>query len=389
MGETTGTGHSVRQVHYVTNFVCDARRCIDSCCKCYEIVKVEDYLVDGYRTHAPNLLQHVRKEENGWVMNVDGNRTCSACIDDLCQVQVECGPTFLPEICHSYPRRLTRLFGEVFITGNLPCNLMVESVLYGDTPFGWDTVNVERLPSNLANTREADFGGHSAAELFDIHAHVMCLADNDSYTSEELLLRLLTLAGLLDGLRRSDWSYMIKGVVRTAAREHAIDHLSRLGGMKAGPEDTVHDLLYAVLTVVKHRDHGKISKLLREVAAMVDGHTPAALREKWGQCSASTPIEGVLKRYLQARLVENLFPIANWGDCVDDMAFIALCHTVLRLCLLARHEQLAGFTKVDEIVEIVTIVEKWYYGRRKELYSQIIKMGWTSAEAVQVALVRW
>lgn len=388
MGDATGSGYSVRQIHFVTNFVCDARRCIDSCCKRYEIVKVEDYLVDGYRNHAPSLLEHVRREDDNWVMNVDANRACSACIEELCQIQLERGPAFIPEICHSYPRRLTRLFGEVFITGNLPCNLMVESALYGDAPFAWDTVTVERLPSNLANTREADFDGHSAAELFDIHAEVMRLADHDAYTSEELLLRLLNLSGLLDGLRRSDWSYMIKGVVRTAAREHAIDHLARLSEVDVGPESMVHDLLYAVLTVVKHRDHEKLSRLLKEVTALVEGHTPAALREKWAACSASTPIDGILKRYLRARLTENLFPIANWGDCTDDMAFISLCYAVVRLCLLARCDRLAGFTQVDEIVEIFTIIENWYYGRRKELYSQLVKMGWTSAEVIQAALAR-
>ena len=58
------------------------------------------------------------------------------------------------------------------------------------------------------------------------------------------------------------------------------------------------------------------------------------------------------------------------------------------LGLLARREALEDFRDADGIVRAVAILETWYYGRRKEIYAQMTRLGWTSTEALQCMLAR-
>ncbi|EKU82923.1 lysine-N-methylase [Massilia sp. UYP32] len=130
---------------FVERFRCIGPSCEDTCCSGW-IVQVDKKTYKAYRKESVPALENmvantVRLDEmtsNGGyavIRPVGELKQCPALADGMCSVQSNLGESYLPNVCHSYPRTNRRLHGQVEQTITLSCPEAARLALLAEDAF--------------------------------------------------------------------------------------------------------------------------------------------------------------------------------------------------------------------------------------------------------------
>jgi len=371
---------TAKQLNYISDFKCDSSKCIQNCCLIYTI-RIDKNIVELYKKEKPELLDHVIKEKEDRYIIPSNNNGCSLLKNGLCQIHCDHGEKYLPRVCYTYPRCFYRFNGEIFITSNLLCDHLNNSILTTDNAFDWVGVSIERIPEPLEDSLEGKFNGNKNAELINTSNTFVNSIDDTTFSSEEALIRLILIARLFDKIHISQWPLMYKIYLNIINKEKVtskyndIDELSGLD-----KRNFIGPLIHIMLTVNKTRYNSeKIETLLKSVIYCLEKNSPADLRNLYNKLAHSTPLEIILKKYIKVKLAEVIFPICNWNTCSDDLTLISTAYTLFRLILLANSEKLDSFQDLKEIAKIIATLEPSLFLERKKLFKEFESFGFLNS----------
>ncbi len=168
---------------YYRNFQCIASACPDSCCHGWA-VDIDDDTALQYLSLpgalGDKLRQHLKQEEWGWVLSLEGNGRCPMWRQDgLCRIHAELGESALSHVCTTFPR-LCHDYGSFQELGlELSCPEAARLILNCDS-FG-------QTEENLPGEAEIDYDADAMSILLRTRQELMAFIDSNSLSLRETL----------------------------------------------------------------------------------------------------------------------------------------------------------------------------------------------------------
>lgn len=190
---------------FVERFRCIGPSCEDTCCSGWKIF-VDKKTYKAYRKEsAPalaGLTSNIVRVENATgegpyaaILPLGERRQCPALQDGLCAVQGTLGESYLPNVCHTYPRSNRRVNGQLEQLITLSCPEAARLALLAEDAFDFVEAPVQLRESSVVDI-ETHFG--ATAVLLD-EVRIFCL---NLMRTRELALweRLAILGAFCDAL---------------------------------------------------------------------------------------------------------------------------------------------------------------------------------------------
>lgn len=360
MGKTKTKTYKVMKPDFVGNFCCDSSKCIKNCCTKYAKIRIDDYMVELYRRHAPELLDGIIEKDGGYCLKIEN----LACVffdkeDSLCTIHKKYGASFLPEICCFYPQKYKTIGDKIYVEPTFPCGEMIRAAIFSDASYKWEKVSVSRVPAKFRDVKkDPDNLGNS---FVDVHEAVMDYVNKiaEEHNSEEMLLKLLILSQNLDEVNRFDWPVMVNRLIRIAEKKELKDIYE-----KASQVDTTELLdnyFLCVLGLTKIVRKEGLTEVVASIVNFVENNNKEQIREFWKERIINSEVEKVLKNYIKAKVSSMAFPVLIWEDCLDDLLFIIINYIGIRYALMANFENLNEENFQDEIIKIINSFESSFY----------------------------
>lgn len=184
---------------FAERFRCIGPRCEDTCCSGW-IVQVDKKTYKAYRKESVPAIENlvaniVRLDEvtnsGGYavVKPVGALKQCPALTDGMCSVQANLGESYLPNVCHSYPRTNRRLHGQVEQTITLSCPEAARLALLAE-----DAFDFVEAPVHLRGSALLEVGACAGVETeLMVETRIFCL--NLMRTRELALWQRLAILG--------------------------------------------------------------------------------------------------------------------------------------------------------------------------------------------------
>lgn len=157
--------HSVATLmpRFVERFSCIGPRCEDSCCSGWG-VQVDKKTYKAYRKEAVPALDRMMAslerlpDSSGagayaQIKTLGEQKRCPALHEGMCSVHASLGESYLPNVCHTYPRSHRRLLGQVEQVMTLSCPEAARLALLAE-----DAFEFVDLPAQLRDAGVADVG---------------------------------------------------------------------------------------------------------------------------------------------------------------------------------------------------------------------------------------
>ena len=137
--------YTVKQLKYISEFVCNSSKCMQNCCSKYSRIAVDEDTIRLYSEKAPELLKNIGKDNDGYFLQLNDDDICPHLKDSICEIQCNYGEKFVPLVCLGYPR-FSKVFGDkIHVISSLNCIEMVKSLLLTENPFEWQKVKKVRF----------------------------------------------------------------------------------------------------------------------------------------------------------------------------------------------------------------------------------------------------
>lgn len=357
--------HKVKQLSFISEFACDSSKCINHCCE-YETISVEQDCVDLYRKKAPKLLNVIEKFRGNFRM-ITENRVCKNMDDNgLCSIQNKYGIDYQPQTCHTYPRRYSLFDNQLFVTASFPCSELIRAAINTQDAFSWVETDLERVPVDIADKfKQGAFKGIDKKKLLEVYDAVLQFIDEGLYNSEETLLRLLLLSELFEDVRRPDYPIIIQRLIRIANSIN-LNTIYQKNEKSLIPE-LLDRYVHSLLATTKDYRMKEYNETVVTIINFLDKFDRTARRDIYKNKIAKSKLDDLLKRYLKAKVSEIIFPLSNWGNCVDDLLFMIWGYAGIRLAFIECMDELDNGNNQDKVVRIIYDFERNLYHNKQNI----------------------
>jgi|GEM_PF-4701548 len=362
----------VIQQKYIADFKCDSSKCIQNCCSIYTIW-VDQNTFDFYKSSVPELYNIIDiKENNRYIIPYDDNG-CILMENGLCKIHSNYGASYLPDVCYGYPRAYYKLGDNYFMTSNLLCDHLIRLIYDNKNAFSWVKNEVERIPlSSIEVIPEEKFAGNNLDKILDLYNSLIKIVDDENYNSEEVMIRLVIIANLLNAVKESDWPNMLKEYLNFVNKDLVSEKYEQNNNQDS---ETFDKLLHTLLDITKDDRSEKLSDLFNSILSFFEQNDSVKFKDIWKNLITQTPLDIILKIYIKAKLSEYFFPVNNWSNCIDDITIIAANYLTVRLALILNYKKLDNFSNLDEIARLISVIEPCFYIKRVPLYHNFLKHG--------------
>lgn len=306
------------QAGLVAQFKCVGSACEDDCCHSWHI-QMDDMIIRKYKEESPELLKHIIKEEHGHAMQVrPDNGACCQLENGLCNIHLQKGTDFLSDACHFYPR-ITRSLGDIIVmNATLSCPEIARLALTEKEAFKQiEMLLPDRVPLSIKNYLPEGLTAHSAQDIILLFNR---LFNNPNYSTEENILRLLSIARALDAISPADW--------KTAIPVYADMAESLLPQAEPNPIDKINLLhaLAGIAIATRAQFKPRLHKIIQTISSVLQ------INLNWETGSISTPkssltsiqlvqqawddtykklYEDTFSKWLLAQISASFFPFIN------------------------------------------------------------------------------
>lgn len=354
----------VNQIGFVSSFKCDTNFCHQDCCSKYGSIQVDRATVDLYTNQTPELLQKITKKDDNYFLILDGTK-CLNFKDGKCAIQSQYGARFLCDTCSTYPRQFKKIGEEIFVTASFPCSEMIKAALFSEHPFVWQEAYIDRTP--FIKDVSALFEGASNHSLINVLNAVIKIIDDDRYNSEQVLLKLLCISCLFDDVKKSDFPNAINTLFRITSRVNLADIY---GKFDRGNTSVLDEYLYSQLAITKFLRRDGFTQTINSIMQYLENNDHKRIRDFWEYKVSKSYVDKILKNYIKAKIYENLFPIANWNNCLDDMMFIISNYIGIRLYFVTKLLMSGNDLTQEDIISTITIFECCLYNQGKRAFEK-------------------
>lgn len=330
------------QASLLSQFKCLCEKCEDTCCRGWSM-QLDETTLHKYKTKAPELLDAVEPEGEGWIMRKDEKTGYCVKFDNgRCGIHAARGPEFLGDACHFYPRATRRLGDKVVMTASPSCP-EIARLLFDqpeNAPF-YGEAQIDRLPNGLRSYGSEALTGDEALR---VHQAFIDAVDDRSVSVETVFARIASVARSLSLLEPKSWPGAAPVYLKIA------------DGRLPAPEKNINDafnLLHALCGLIvatkkpmSERLAQTVKDMERALGASLDWqnvlihtgedslHAYQRVSNLWGT-EAAPHHETFLRRYLKMQLSLALFPFAGLGDSLADrITIIGVRLATIKLALM-------------------------------------------------------
>lgn len=374
----------------VSEFVCTADKCADTCCKHWSM-QLDFVMLEKYKKDAPELLPAVEEDNDGtFIMRKDTQTGyCVKFTDGKCGIQMSHGEKFLGDACSLYPRITRNIADTAVMTATMSCPEIARIALYGDNPFAFEGASLSRLPQEIKNIlSQNSFGGLSQEDALSIHKLFIEATEDESASAEQIFARINSVSRSLYRVEKKDWLRATNMYFRLAdgglpAPEININDpfnlLHSLCGLVVASKKSIPPRLGQTISEMENALHVKLdwkNVLINTSDESLDAYNN--LHALW-QNEMQEVYTPLLKRWLAAQLSSSLYPFAGLGETLPERAtIIGVRLAILKLALISTYSINAGKLYQDDVVRVVQSLSRFLEHLADSAFSlQIYKeTGW-------------
>lgn len=371
----------------VSEFVCLADKCEDTCCKHWSM-QVDPVTLERYKKEAPELLDAVEGDEaSGFIMRKDmQSGYCVKFEGGKCGIHKTRGELFLSDACNFYPR-ITRAAGDSHImTATMSCPEIARIALYGAEPLAFDDGEFSRLPFEMRNIAQ---DGMAQNDVIEIHKLFICATADETASAEKIFARIASVSRSLQRVEKKDW-------VRAAGLYFRLADTSI-----PAPEENINDpfnLLHSLCGLVVASKKNIPPRLQQTISDMEQAlkvrldweniliHTSDESADAYNKLHSlwknemQENFQPLLKRWLGAQLSTSLYPFAGLGESLTErVTIIGVRFAILRLALISAYSISNSQLHQYDVVRIVQSLSRFLDHLADPKFSLEIygEAGWT------------
>ncbi|MFA6989021.1 MAG: hypothetical protein WC197_03030 [Candidatus Gastranaerophilaceae bacterium] len=400
--ESMSQEYKVQQLRYVTNFKCNSKNCFEVCCNYSGVININ---IDFYKQEVPEVVQYFeedRENERGdWKLKRRAGLGCPMCKDGLCRLQINYGAKYLPELCYAVPRAFILINEAVYyVVGFALCSEIVKSVLLSDNAFEWSEESVPRLPVNDCITYKT-YNGYKPSEIINLHNVMTSIVDDENFTSEEAVIRLLMIAQKMDNLHRNDCPIITKDIIGSIHKNEVNELCENIeeGSKRNNVNDKefINKMIYTLLAAAKDRDEAdydlhkgvvdEYTSHIRMIKTYLENTNSTDRKEKYKYIKENSNMENILRKYIKLMLAEKLFPINICSTHISEMMFLALKYICAKIILTINYEKYDNLKNIDEISKMISINEASLYAGAENMYKFLTETNMANIDVITYLLL--
>jgi lysine-N-methylase len=363
----------------VSEFVCLADKCEDTCCKHWSM-QVDSATLERYRKIAPELLDAVEPDgDSQYIMRKDKQTGyCVKFVDGKCGIHLSRGENFLSDACNFYPR-ITRVarasdIGSdkdasadfVVMTATMSCPEIARIALYGGQPFMFDETSFPRLPQEMKNILPA---GLTPEDAVGIHNIFIAATEDATVSAEHIFARISSASRSLQRIEKKNWPNAASLYLRLADSglpapdiniNDSFNLLHALCGLVVASKKTMPPRLQQTVYEMEQALHVTLD--WDNVLINTDGGSLEAynnLHKLW-QGEMQEAYCPLLKRWLGAQLSASFYPFAGLGETLTErITIIGVRMAILRLALMSAYSIAGGKLLQNDVVRIVQSLSRF------------------------------
>ena len=191
------------QPQYFGEFVCDASKCNDNCCKKFWNIDIDKATYEKYSRLQPESLARAIIEHFDYDAANDRyllkDHPCPFLNEkNLCRIQLEFGEKFLSPTCRTYPRVIC-YFGNFFGRSlALSCPVAAEMILFNPEPMSFELLTTaEDIFNHKVHVSQMHVDEKLLPHVIDIQVAMISILQERTLTIDQ---RLIVLGFFLDRL---------------------------------------------------------------------------------------------------------------------------------------------------------------------------------------------
>lgn len=351
----------------VSEFICTADKCVDTCCKHWSM-QINSDMLELYKKDAPELLAAVEQDADGsFIMRKDKQTSYCVKFDDgKCGIQISHGEKFLGDACYFYPR-ITRAVGDSNImSATMSCPEIARIALYGEQPFALEETEFSRLPQEIKNVLPDVL---SPEDALSIHAVFIAATQDESASAERIFFRINSVSRSLQRLEKKDWARAVSMYFRLADESlpspetninDPFNLLHSLCGLVVASKKSVSPRLQQTISEIEQALHVTLD--WKNILINTSDESLVAynnLHKLW-QNEMQEVYAPLLKRWLAAQLSSAFYPFSGLGNTLSARAtIIGVRLAILRLALASAYGINKGILYQDDVVRVVQSLSRF------------------------------
>ena len=383
----------INQIKYLDKFQCLGDKCPDNCCKGW-IINVTPENKKLYEQDNLTITQDLEVHKNGFKMKSCDNGNCIQLKDDLCQLQINYGEKYLPDICYTFPRIYKEVGAEIFMTANLACPATLKIALFSqdqDDFSSWSKITKEREIKNITKAEIDPKKQVKPEDSINIFNQICQMIDQKDHNNDEMLARLLLLA---DDMKYNDFRWQnINAEIELLSKEE-IHKIAAENFQSVNMRDELFHILKCIFEFID-RYNPRYNKVRNLVAQYLGNNNTdeeiliknyEKIYHHWQESGAK--FEPILINFIKANLTYYLFPLDRYfSDKYHFIVILTLQYLTIKLLLMIQNYVSSANFKQDEIIDLIQPITKRFYVKRKEdIYKFCNKKNWQDCNKL-VAIV--
>jgi len=381
----------IKQISYLNDFRCAADKCVDTCCANW-VINTTNANKEFYDNHNLEIAKDVETHSDGaYKMKEKPNGECVQLKDGLCSLQQRFGETHLPDVCYTFPRSYKQIENHVYMTSNLACPESLRVALYNnkeDDFSTWSDVTQSRSKDDLYDSRTGAFATFRENKVIDLANVIAKMFDNEDFTADESLARLLFLSHQMDGKARFDW-FNVKKEIDLITKD-SLYAISEENIENVDMRGELFNILDAMFNLV-NRDRPRYNVVMDMMRQYLgdNNSNEEDLINKFEEIYVAWQENGkefdqILKNLIKAQLSYILFPVNNYfTNQYHSIIVIVLEYFVVKLALMSESYKKGGKLSEQEVIDVIQPTTKRFFVRgRQELYDFCREKGWDDLNKV-------
>lgn len=348
------------QYKFINKFKCTQDKCQDNCCFNWKM-QVNDSIVDLYRKQSDELYNAIEQRDNYTVMKIDKKTNgCIKFTEGLCGIHKNYGENYLADSCYFFPRIIKKLNNNILMSATLSCPEITRIILNDDDPFSIIKADFFRLPESISDIAPKET---EIKDFLITQQNILTLFNNNDLQAKDGLQQLITISRSLDHVEKKDYLPAINAIITIATNLIAEPKIN---------EQSHFSLIYILIFLINNSKDDVpvklfniINKIEQDLMLKINWENNEIIAEQQNidiyrnkvnnfTNSLNLEIDIILKKYIQALLVNSSYPFSSFDFLPSEhIAIITVKSAILKIILVCftENQRLPDQVKIIEIIQ--------------------------------------
>lgn len=318
------------QPQYFREFICDASKCNDNCCKKFWNIDIDKATYEKYSHLQPENFARAIIEHFDYDAANDRyllkDHPCPFLTEkNLCRIQLEFGEKFLSPTCRTYPRVIC-YFGNFFERSlALSCPVAAEKILFNPEPMSFELLmSEEDIFNHKVHISHMHVDERLLPHVIDIQAAMISILQERTLTIDQRLIVLGFFLDRLDELSGAfDETALIKLIFAYESKNFLAEHVPLMIQSTNFSAKNFSDVMTTIAT--------KIPEEVIPLTKLAAGYEQLGDFKKFFVTEHATFFEN----FLVNEIFQNCYPWRFAGSITTNFGLFAAKYKIFELMILA------------------------------------------------------